>query len=223
MAVLSSLSTLPTRALITGGAGFIGSHLAENLLERGCYVHCLDDLSTGSITHLESLKQHPRFSYTIDTMMNRPLLAEMVDWADMVFHLAAAVGVELIVKSAVHTIETNIRATELVLELAAKKQKTLLLTSTSEVYGKLDQQQFREDSNLVLGPTSLTRWSYAASKIIDEFLAQAYFKEKDLPVIVVRLFNIIGPRQTGRYGMVVPRFVQQALAGEPITVYGDGS
>jgi len=215
--------SLPRRALITGGAGFIGSHLAEALLERGYEVQSLDDLSTGSIEHIEPLKGHPRFSYVIDTVMNRPLLAELVDRADVIFHLAAAVGVRLIVESAVRTIETNIKATELLLELAAKKQKSVLLTSTSEVYGKLDKPHFREDDDLVLGPTSRARWSYAASKIIDEFLAKAYFKEKGLPVVVVRLFNTIGPRQTGRYGMVVPRFVQQALLGEPITVYGDGT
>src|SRR5262249_10679248 len=220
---LSLCSPLPRRALITGGAGFIGSHLAEALLERGYQVQSLDDLSTGSIEHIEPLKGHPRFSYVIDTVMNRPLLAELVDRADVIFHLAAAVGVRLIVESAVRTIETNIKATELLLELAAKKQKPVLLTSTSEVYGKLDKPRFREDDDLVLGPTSRARWSYAASKIIDEFLAQAYFKEKGLPVVVVRLFNTIGPRQTGRYGMVVPRFVRQALLGEPITVYGDGT
>ena len=210
-------------ALITGGSGFIGSHLAEALLERGYTVVSLDDLSTGSITHIESLKGHPRFSYVIDTVMNRPLLAELVDRADVIFHLAAAVGVRLIIESAVRTIETNIKATELLLELAAKKKKAVLLPSTSEVYGKLDKPLFSEDDDLVLGPTSRARWSYAASKIIDEFLAKAYFKEKGLPVVVVRLFNTIGPRQTGSYGMVVPRFVRQALLGEPITVYGDGT
>jgi len=210
-------------ALITGGAGFIGSHLAEALLERGYTVVSLDDLSTGSITHIESLKGHARFSYVIDTVMHRPLLAELVDRADVIFHLAAAVGVRLIVESAVRTIKTNIKATELLLELAARKKKAVLLTSTSEVYGKLDKPLFSEDDDLVLGPTSRARWSYAASKIIDEFLAKAYFKEKGLPVVVVRLFNTIGPRQTGRYGMVVPRFVRQALLGEPITVYSDGT
>jgi UDP-glucose 4-epimerase len=208
--------------LITGGAGFIGSHLAEALLERGDKVQSLDDLSTGSIAHIEPLKAHPHFSYVIDTVMNRPLLAEMVDRADVIFHLAAAVGVRLIVESAIRTVATNIKATELVLELAAKKKKPVLLSSTSEVYGKLDKPLFGEEDDLVLGPTSRARWSYAASKIIDEFLARAYFKEKGLPVVVVRLFNTIGPRQTGRYGMVVPRFVRQALLGQPITVYGNG-
>jgi UDP-glucose 4-epimerase len=212
-----------TRALVTGGAGFIGSHLVEELLGRGYDVGVIDDLSTGSIEHLQPYKTDPRFSYTIDTVLNRPLMAELIDAADVVFHLAAAVGVRLIVESPVRTIETNIRATELVLELAAKKQRRVVLTSTSEVYGKLDKAVFSEEDDLVLGPTSRSRWCYAASKIIDEFLAKAYFAERGLPVAVVRLFNTIGPRQTGRYGMVVPRFVSQALRGEPITVYGDGT
>ena len=211
------------RALITGGAGFVGSHLAEALLERGYEVQVIDDLSTGSAKHLDSCKEHPAFSYVIDTVMNRPLMAELIDRADVVFHLAAAVGVRLIVESPVRTIETNIKATELVLELAAKKQRRVLLTSTSEVYGKLDKPMFSEEDDLVLGATSRARWCYAASKIIDEFLARAYFRERHLPVAVVRLFNTIGPRQTGRYGMVVPRFVCQALDGKPITVYGDGT
>ena len=212
-----------TRALVTGGAGFVGSHLVDELLARGYAVDVIDDLSTGSIDHVEPYKKHPRFSYVIDTVLNRPLMAELVDAADVVFHLAAAVGVRLIVERPVRTIETNIKATELVLELAAKKQRRVLLTSTSEVYGKLDKPLFSEEDDLVLGATSRSRWCYAASKIIDEFLAQAYFAEQGLPVAVVRLFNTIGPRQTGRYGMVVPRFVTQALRGEPLTVYGDGT
>lgn len=211
------------RALITGGAGFIGSHLAEALLTEGWEVEIIDDLSTGSIENIAHLKGERRFAYVLDTVLNRPLMLELVDRADVVFHLAAAVGVRLIVERPVHTIETNIKATELVLELCAKKKKPVLITSTSEVYGKLDHPKFREDDDLVLGPTSRFRWCYAASKIIDEFLAKAYFKEKGLPTVVVRLFNTIGPRQTGQYGMVVPRFVRQALMGEPITVYGDGS
>ncbi len=211
------------RALITGGAGFIGSHLAEHLLEQGWKVVVIDDLSTGSIRNIAHLRKHPRFQYVIDTVMNRSLMAELVDEVDVVFHLAAAVGVRLIVEKPVHTIETNIRTTEVVLEMAAKKKKPVLITSTSEVYGKLNRPKFREDDDLVLGPTSRFRWCYAASKIIDEFLARAYFMEHDLPTVVVRLFNTIGPRQTGQYGMVVPRFVRQALRGEPITVYGDGS
>jgi UDP-glucose 4-epimerase len=211
------------RALITGGAGFIGSHLSEALLERGDAVQVIDDLSTGSMRNIIHLKGHPRFSYMLDTVMNRPLMLELVDQADVVFHLAAAVGVRLIVEQPVRTIETNIKATELVLDLCAHKQKPVLLASTSEVYGKLDRPVFSEEGDLVLGPTSRARWCYAASKIIDEFLAKAHFKEKGLPTVIVRLFNTIGPRQTGQYGMVVPRFVCQALLGQPITVYGDGT
>lgn len=211
------------KALITGGAGFIGSHLAEALLERGWQVELIDDLSTGSIDNISHLKNRPNFAYVLDTVMNRPLMLELVDRAHAVFHLAAAVGVRLIVEQPVHTIETNIKSTEMVLELCARKRKPLLISSTSEVYGKLDSPVFKEEDDLVLGSTSRARWCYAASKIIDEFLAKAYFKEKALPVVVARLFNTIGPRQTGQYGMVVPRFVQQALLGEPITVYGDGS
>jgi UDP-glucose 4-epimerase len=211
------------KALITGGAGFVGSHLAETLLANGWAVEIIDDLSTGSIDNITHMKEHPAFSYVLDTVMHRSLMLELVDRADVVFHLAAAVGVRLIVEEPVRTIETNIKATELVLELCAKKDKPVLLASTSEVYGKQTRTPFREDEDLLLGPTSKARWCYAASKMIDEFLAQAYFKEKGLPTIVVRLFNTIGPRQTGQYGMVVPRFVRQALLGEPITVYGDGA
>jgi UDP-glucose 4-epimerase len=210
-------------ALVTGGAGFIGSYLCEALLKRGMQVQVIDDLSTGSIENLDHLRGHGRFSYVIDTVMNRPLMAELVDRADTVFHLAAAVGVRLIVEQPVRTIETNIKATELVLELAAKKNKRVLIASTSEVYGKLDLERFSENDNAVLGPTSRARWCYAASKIIDEFLALAYARERNLPVTVLRIFNTIGPRQTGQYGMVVPRFVNQAMHGDPITVYGDGS
>ena len=213
---------LRKRALLTGGAGFIGSHLAEALLDRGWRVEVIDDLSTGSIENLAHLKGRDGFSYVIDTVMNAPLLAELVDRADIIFHLAAAVGVRLIVEQPVRTIETNIKATELVLELAAKKRKTVLVASTSEVYGKQNGKRFAEDDDVVLGPTSRSRWCYAASKMIDEFLALAYARERMLPATVVRLFNTIGPRQTGQYGMVVPRFVTQALQDEPITVYGDG-
>jgi UDP-glucose 4-epimerase len=212
-----------SRALITGGAGFIGSHLAEALLERGWTVEVIDDLSTGGIENISHLKGHPHFSYTLDTVMNRPVMLELVDRTDVIFHLAAAVGVRLIVEKPVHTIETNIKATELILELAARKRRPLLLASTSEVYGKLDKPRFNEDDDVILGPTSKSRWCYAASKMIDEFLARAYFKEHGLPTVVARLFNTIGPRQTGQYGMVVPRFVQLALAGKPIPVYGDGA
>jgi UDP-glucose 4-epimerase len=212
-----------SRALITGGAGFIGSHLSEALLERGWTVEVIDDLSTGSIENISHLKGHPHFSYVLDSVMNRSLILELVDRTDVIFHLAAAVGVRLIVEKPVYTIETNIKATELVLELAARKYKPLLLASTSEVYGKLDKPKFSEDDDVILGPTSRARWCYAASKIIDEFLARAYYKEKGLPVVVVRLFNTIGPRQSGQYGMVVPRFVRLALTGQPIPVYGDGT
>jgi len=211
------------RALITGGAGFIGSHLAEQLLQKGHEVVILDDLSTGSIENIEHLRGQPNFRYVIDSVMNRPLLAELVDPCDMVFHLAAAVGVRLIVESPVRTIETNVRATELVLELAAKKRKKVLVTSTSEVYGKSEKLPYKEADDLLIGPPDKGRWSYACSKAIDEFLALAYWREKKSPTIIVRLFNTIGPRQTGHYGMVAPTFVRQALAGEPITVFGDGT
>jgi UDP-glucose 4-epimerase len=211
------------RALITGGAGFIGSHLAEHLLAKGWAVEVIDDLSTGSLDNIERLKADPSFSSVIDTALDRRVMTDLVERADVVFHLAAAVGVQLIVEQPVRTIETNIRSTELVLELCAARNRPLLVASTSEVYGKLDRPLFGEEDDLVLGATSRSRWCYAASKIIDEFLVKAYHKEKGLPAVAVRLFNTIGPRQTGQYGMVVPRFVRQALAGEPITVYGDGS
>jgi UDP-glucose 4-epimerase len=211
------------RALITGGAGFIGSHLAEELLRRGNEVLIIDDLSTGSIENIEHLRGQAGFRYVVDTVMNRPLLAETVDECDTIFHLAAAVGVRLIVESPVRTIETNVRATELVLELAAKKRKKVLITSTSEVYGKSQNLPFSEQDDLLIGPPDKGRWSYACSKAIDEFLALAYWREKKLPTIIVRLFNTIGPRQTGHYGMVAPTFIRQALAGEHLTVFGDGT
>ncbi|MDZ4718965.1 MAG: GDP-mannose 4,6-dehydratase [Roseiflexaceae bacterium] len=208
--------------LITGGAGFIGSHLAEALLARGDYVSIIDDLSTGAIANIRHLKEHPRFRYTLDTIMTEAVLAELIDEADTVVHLAAAVGVQLIVQSPVRTIETNVAGTEVVLKWAAKKGKKVLIASTSEVYGKSTQIPFQEDADLVLGPSYMGRWSYACSKLLDEFLALAYHRERDLPVIVVRFFNTVGPRQTGRYGMVIPRFVRAALRGEPLQVYGDG-
>jgi len=210
------------KILITGGAGFIGSHLSDAYLKRGDEVYVIDDLSTGRIENIQHLKGQPRFHYTIDTVHNHPLTAELVDQADVVFHLAAAVGVKLIVESPVRTIETNVRGTEVVLSIANKKKKKVLLASTSEVYGLSTDVPFREDGNLVMGATTKGRWSYACSKAIDEFLALAYWREKKLPTIVVRLFNTVGPRQTGQYGMVIPTFVKQALAGRPITVYGDG-
>jgi len=210
------------RALITGGAGFIGSHLAELLLGQGHDVCVIDDLSTGSIENIAPLKGRRGFRYQIETIANEPVLAEHIDWCDVVYHLAAAVGVRLIVEAPVRTIETNVYGTELVLKHAAKKRKLVVIASTSEVYGKSTAVPFREDADLVLGPTHKHRWAYACSKALDEFLALAYWKEKKLPVVIVRLFNTVGPRQTGRYGMVIPTFVQQGLAGRPITVFGDG-
>jgi len=211
------------KALVTGGAGFIGSHLTEALLDQGHDVLILDNLSTGSIDNIAHLKGRNGFEYFIDTVNNEPLLAELIDRADVVFHLAAAVGVKLIVEQPVHTIETNVHGTEVVLKHANKKKKLVVIASTSEVYGKSEDVPFREDSDLVLGPTPKHRWAYACSKAIDEFLALAYWKERKLPVIIVRLFNTVGPRQSGQYGMVIPNFVRQALAGEPITVFGDGT
>ena len=211
------------RALITGGAGFIGSHLSEALLRDGHQVMVLDNLSTGSIENIAHLKGRDRFKYTIDGVENEPVLAELIDGSDVVFHLAAAVGVKKIVEEPVHTIETNVHGTEVVLKHANKKKKLVVVASTSEVYGKSTAVPFHEDADLVMGPTPKHRWAYACSKAIDEFLALAYWKEKKLPVIIVRFFNTVGPRQTGQYGMVIPNFVRQALAGQPITVYGDGT
>src|SRR6187397_3642416 len=210
------------RALITGGAGFIGSHLSETLLDRGHAVLVLDNLSTGSIENIAHLKGCQGFEYFIDTVNNEPLLAELIDRSDVVFHLAAAVGVKLIVEQPVYTIETNVHGTEVVLKHANKKKKLVVIASTSEVYGKSTAVPFREDADLVLGPTPKHRWAYACSKAIDEFLALAYHRERALPVIIVRLFNTVGPKQTGRYGMVLPRFIAAARAGTPLKVFGDG-
>jgi len=210
------------RALITGGAGFVGSHLAEALLNEGHEVLILDDLSTGNIQNVRHLKERHGMQYWLDSIANRFLLAELVDECDIIFHLAAAVGVRLIVESPVRTIETNVTGTELVLKAANKKKKPVFIASTSEVYGKSAQVPFREDDDLVLGATSKGRWSYAASKMLDEFLALAYWKEQKLPVFVVRFFNIVGPRQTGRYGMVLPNFISQAMLGDDVTVFGTG-
>jgi UDP-glucose 4-epimerase len=211
------------RILITGGAGFIGSHLSEALLEGNHEVFVLDDLSTGSIDNIAHLKDRPGFHYMIDTVFNDRLVAEMVDRVDVIFHFAAAVGVKLIVERPVHTIETNVHGTEVILRHASKKKKLVIVASTSEVYGKSTNVPFKEDADLVMGATTRHRWAYACSKALDEFLALAHWKESQQPVIVVRFFNTVGPRQTGQYGMVVPTFVRQALAGEPITVYGDGT
>jgi UDP-glucose 4-epimerase len=210
------------RWFISGGAGFIGSHLTELLLGKGDEVYVLDDLSTGSARNLADVRGHPKLHFVIDTVANERVVAELVDLADVVVHLAAAVGVRLIVESPVRTIELNVHGTEVVLQAAAKKQKRVLVASTSEVYGKSPVVPFHEDQDIVLGPSTKGRWSYAASKLIDEFLALAYWKEKKLPTTVVRLFNTVGPRQTGRYGMVVPTFVRQALAGQPLSVFGSG-
>jgi len=211
------------RALITGGAGFIGSHLAETMLERGYSVIVIDDLSTGRFENIEHLVTHPRFRFAIDTITNSVVLDRLASECDLIIHLAAAVGVMLIVEKPVHTIETNVMGTEAVLRAALRYRAKVLVASTSEVYGKGNHVPFREDDDVVLGPTCRSRWAYAASKMVDEFLALAYYREKSLPVVVFRLFNTVGPRQTGRYGMVIPRFVQQALRGEPLKVFGNGT
>lgn len=209
-------------SLITGGAGFVGSHLLERLAAGGEHVIVLDDLSTGSVNNIQNLRSNNNVRCYFESMMDRKLLCELVDEADTIYHLAAAVGVRRIIESPVRTIETNVKGTELILECAAKKKKAVFLASTSEVYGKNGHAAFREDDDIVLGPSSRSRWSYATSKLLDEFLALAYYKEKGVPVVIGRLFNTVGPRQTGRYGMVLPTFVQQALEGVPITVYGSG-
>lgn len=210
------------KVFITGGAGFIGSHLAELLVARGDRVSVLDDLSTGEMSNLDGLIGNPLFDHRIGSVTDAPLVGEMVDRADVTVHLAAAVGVRLIVEKPVHTIETNVHGTEVVLHAAARKQKPVLIASTSEVYGKSARIPFREEDDLVMGATSHSRWAYACSKALDEWLALAYFKEKKLPVILCRFFNTVGPRQTGRYGMVLPNFAAQALRGDPLTVYGSG-
>ncbi len=217
------------RVLITGGAGFIGSHLAEALLQLGCQVTVIDDLSTGQFTNISHLTQRypiagnrPSFQFAIDSITNEIVMDRLVSQCDMVFHLAAAVGVKLIVEQPVRTIETNVIGTEAVLRTALRYRVKVIVASSSEVYGKGNGTPFGEDDDVVLGPTCRSRWAYAASKMLDEFLALAYQRENDLPVVIARLFNIVGPRQTGRYGMVIPRFVEQALAGQPLTVYGDG-
>src|SRR3990172_6657866 len=211
-----------TRVLITGGAGFIGSHLAEKLISDGHHVTVIDDLSTGRFSNIEHLVSHPNFRFAIDTITNEMVLDRLASECEVIYHLAAAVGVMLIVEKPVHTIETNVMGTEAVLKAALRYRAKFLLASTSEVYGKGNRVPFREDDDVVLGPTSRSRWSYAASKMLNEFLALAYYREKGLPVVIFRLFNTVGPRQTGQYGMVVPRFIRQALAGESLSVYGNG-
>lgn len=211
-----------THALITGGAGFIGSHLAERLLAAGYTVTIIDNLSTGSIRNLRSLDDNPRFRAAIEDIRNIHVMDRLVSECDVIFHLAAAVGVQRIISEPIETIETNIGGTEVVLKTARRYRKKVLIASTSEVYGKGIRIPFSEDDDTVMGPTIRNRWSYAASKAIDEFLALAYHKEVDLPVVIFRLFNTVGPRQSGQYGMVLPRFVRWALANEPILVYGDG-
>jgi UDP-glucose 4-epimerase len=211
------------RALITGGAGFIGSHLAERLLARGDEVAVLDDLSTGSLENIRNAIHDPHFSFIEGSVTDDAAVAPLVKWADTMYHLAAAVGVKLVVKHPIHTIHTNVHGTETLLRHAADGSKRCIVVSTSEVYGKTSVVPFREDADLVLGPPSKTRWGYAASKLLDEFIALGYWKEQQLPVTVVRLFNTVGPRQSSRYGMVLPTFVRHALAGTPILVHGDGS
>ncbi len=212
----------PLRVLITGGAGFIGSHLAEALLDRGDTVTVIDNLSTGQFDNIAHLVRHPSFRFAIEDITNEIVLDRLASECDVVFHLAAAVGVKLIVEAPVHTIDTNVTGTEVVLRAALRYRAKVMLASTSEVYGKGTRAPFREDDDVVLGPTSRSRWAYAASKMVDEFLGLAYYRQKSLPVVVFRLFNTVGPRQTGRYGMVIPRFVNQALDGQELTVYGDG-
>jgi UDP-glucose 4-epimerase len=209
--------------LVTGGAGFVGSHLSEALLEHGHRVTVIDDLSTGRFENIAHLSGNPQFRFAIDSITNEVVMDRLVSECDLVIHLAAAVGVELIVKDPVHVIEINILGTRAVLQVASRYRKKVLLASTSEIYGKSDQIPFREEDDRVVGPSTKARWSYAASKAVDEFLGLAYHRQLGLPVVVFRLFNTIGPRQTGQYGMVVPRFVSQALAGQSLTVYGDGS
>lgn len=211
------------KALVTGGAGFIGSHLTEKLLETGYKVHVIDDLSTGSLDNIRHLDGNPDFGLTVDTVLNRAAVESLIEKNDLVFHLAAAVGVNYVIENQLKSIQVNVGGTEVVLECASKWKRKVVIFSTSEVYGKSNAVPFKEDDDRILGPTTTVRWSYAVTKALDEIMALAYWREKGLPVVILRCFNTCGPRQTGRYGMVLPRFVGQALRGEPITVYGDGS
>jgi UDP-glucose 4-epimerase len=210
------------KALVTGGAGFIGSHLVEELLQRGDSVSVIDDLSTGRFENIAHLEGNPNFDYVIDTILDERIVADKMKDADVVFHLAAAVGVAYIIDNPLKSLETNIRGTEVVLKKANDGKKTVVLFSTSEIYGKANSQPCSEEDDRVLGTTTISRWGYSSSKAIDEFLALAYHREKKLPIVIVRCFNTCGPRQTGQYGMVIPRFVKQALLDHPITVHGDG-
>ena len=217
-----TLNSQPERYLITGGAGFIGSHLADELLKRGSHVTVIDNLSTGRFENIEHLRHHPLFRFAIDTITSEVVMDRLVSECDVIVHLAAAVGVELIVKDPVHVIETNVLGTHAVLKVANRYRKKVLLASTSEIYGKSNSAPFSEEDDRLLGPTTKARWSYSTSKAVDEFLALAYYRQMGLPIVIFRLFNTVGPRQTGQYGMVVPRFVQRALRKEPLAVYGDG-
>lgn len=212
----------PLRVLITGGAGFIGSHLAEYLLAHGAEVTAVDDLSTGRFENIRHLVERPEFQFVCETVTNENVMSRLIGDCDMIYHLAAAVGVDLIMKSPVQTIETNVLGTEAVLRLARRDRKKVLIASTSEIYGKSDTHPYREEDDRVLGPTTRSRWAYAESKALDEFLALAYHREYRVPVVIARLFNTVGRRQTGAYGMVIPRLVEQAVEGRPLTVYGDG-
>ena len=212
----------PTRALITGGMGFVGSHLAEALLEKGYRVTVADNLSTGRFENVQHLVGHPSFRFAVDDVNNEHVIDRLVSDADVIFHLAAAVGVQLIVENPIYTVENNVLGTDAVLKAAARYRAKVMLASTSEVYGKGNRIPFTEDDDVVLGPTARSRWSYAASKMVDEFMGLAYYRQRNLPVVIFRLFNTVGPRQVGHYGMVIPRFVERALRGEALKVYGDG-
>jgi UDP-glucose 4-epimerase len=210
------------RALVTGGMGFIGSHLCEHLLHNGHRVSVIDDLSSGSRDNIAHLEKNERLTCHVDTIRNKPLMEKLLDDCDVAFHLAAVVGVRTVLQEPLRCLDTNIRGTDMLMELASARGVKVMIASSSEVYGKTESEMMREEGNRLLGPTTVTRWIYATTKAVDEYLALGYAREKKLPVVVMRFFNTVGPRQTGRYGMVLPTFVQQALRGEPLTVYGDG-